>query len=78
MSHTALSAMCGMWQIATYHTLQAEQSDGSEILCAVFSDFEKAFDLVDHTILRQKLQTHLNNPSVMPFFQSYLSEGHSM
>ena len=63
--HTALSAMCGMWLSAV---------DRSEIVGAVFLDFRKAFDLVDHTILQQKLRVYLNNSSVVPFFQSYLSD----
>ena len=35
---------------------------------------KKAFDLVDHTILQQKSRVYLNNSSVIPFFQSYLSD----
>ena len=57
--------MCGMWLSAV---------DRSEIVGAVFLDFRKAFDLVDHTILQQKLTVYLNNSSVVPFFQSYLSD----
>ena len=63
--HTALSAMCDMWLSAVDH---------SEIVGAVFLDFRKAFDLVDHTILLQKLRIYFNNSSVVPFFQSYLSD----
>ena len=63
--HTALSAMCDVWLSAV---------DRSEIVGAVFLDFKKAFDLVDHTILQQKLRVYLNNSSVIPFFQSYLSD----
>ena len=63
--HTALSAMCDMWLSAV---------DRSEIAGAAFLDFRKAFDLVDHTILQQKLRVYLNNSSVVPFFQSYLSD----
>ena len=48
--------------------------DRSEIVGAVFFDFKKAIDLVDHTILQQKLRVYLNNFSVIPFFQSYLSD----
>ena len=46
--HTALSAMCDMWLSAV---------DRSEIVGAVFLDFRKAFDLVDHTILQQKFKS---------------------
>ena len=63
--HTALSAMCDMWLSAV---------DRSEIVGAVILDFRKAFDLVDHTILQQKLRVYLNNSSVVLFFQSYLSD----
>ena len=41
----------------------------SEIVSAVFLDL----NLVDHTILQQKLKVYLKNPSVIPFFHSYLS-----
>ena len=63
--HTALSAVCDMWPSAV---------DRSETVEAVFLEFRKAFDLVDHTILQQKLRVYLNNSSVIPFFQSYLSD----
>ena len=63
--HTALSAMCDMWLSAV---------DRSEIVGAVFLDFRKAFDLVDHAILQQKLRVYLNNSSAVRFFQSYLSD----
>ena len=46
--------------------------DHSEIF--VFSDFKKAFDLVDDKIQQQKLKIilQLNNSYVVPFLQSYL------
>ena len=63
--HAALSAMCDMWLSAIDHP---------ETVGAVFLDFKKAFDLVDSTILQRKLRVYLNNSSVVPFFQSYLSD----
>ena len=48
--------------------------DRSEIVGAVFLDFKKGFDLVGHTIFQQKLKAYLNDPSVIPFFHSYLSD----
>ena len=57
--------MCDMWLSAV---------DFSEIVGAVFLDFKKVFDLVDHTILQQKLKVYLNYSSVIPFFQSYLTD----
>ena len=63
--HTVLSALCDMWLSAIDH---------SETVCAVFLDLKKAFDLVDHTILQQKLKAYLNNSSGIPFFHSYLSD----
>ena len=47
LCHTALSSMCDMWLSAV---------DRSDIAGAVFLDFKKAFDLVDHTILQQKIK----------------------
>ena len=46
--------------------------DSSTIVRTVFLDFKKAFGLVNHTILQQKLRVYLNNSTVMPFLQSYL------
>ena len=39
---------------------------------AVFLDFKKAFDLVNHTILLQKLSIYLQNSSTVSLFKSYL------
>ena len=60
--------MCDMWLSAV---------DRSEIVGAVFLYFKKAFNLVDHTILQQKLRVYLNNSSVIPFFQTDQTD-HSM
>ena len=64
--HTALSALCDTWLSAV---------DRFEIVGAVGARLKKkAFDLVDHTILQQELKAYLNNPSVIPFFRSCLSD----
>ena len=60
---TVLSAMCDTLLSAI------DRSVG-----ALFLDFKKAFDLVDHTVLQQILRVYLNYNSVVPFFQFYLSE----
>ena len=63
--HTALSAMCDTWLSAI---------DRLEIIGTVFFDFKKAFNLVAHMILQQKIKACVNNPSVIPFFPSYPSD----
>ena len=40
---------------------------------ALFIDFRKAFDLVDHNILLRKLSLYKCTPSVLNWFKSYLS-----
>lgn len=62
--HTALIRLCDTW-------LQA--LNNQNIVGAVFLDLKKAFDLVDHAILVQKLQLYLRNTAVASFFTSYLS-----
>ena len=62
--HTALTRLCSTW----LHAL-----NNQSIVGAVFLDLRKAFDLVDHSILVQKLQLYLGNSSVTSFFTSYLS-----
>ena len=39
-----------------------------------FQILKTAFDSVDHTMLQEKLRACLQNPSVTPFFQPYLSD----
>ena len=44
----------------------------SEVSGVVFIDLKKAFDLVDHDILLEKLAIYLKNSSFLSFFKSYL------
>jgi len=44
----------------------------SNMSAAVFLDFRKAFDLIDHTVLIKKLNFYLKNSSSVTFFKSYL------
>ena len=48
--------------------------DDGEIIGVVFLDFKKAFDLVDHNILLQKLQCYKISHTSCNWFKSYLSE----
>ena len=44
-----------------------------EMIGALFIDFRKAFDLVDHNILLRKLSFYKFNQSAVRWFKSYLS-----
>ena len=46
--------------------------DKVDLVGALFIDFRKAFDLVDHSILLNKLALHKLNPSAIQWFKSYL------
>ena len=61
---TALVKLVGDW---------SECIDNGEMIGALFIDFRKTFDLVDHTILLRKLSLYKCNPSVINWFKSYLS-----
>ena len=63
--HTALTRLCDTWLSAI---------NKGQIVGAVFLDFKKAFDLVNHEILLQKLDVYIKNPSVVNFFRSYLTD----
>ena len=52
---------------------RAKCIDNGEMVGALFIDFRKAFDLVDHNILLRKLSLYKCTPSVLNWFKSYLS-----
>ena len=60
--NTALARLTNSWLTAM---------NKSEVSGVVFLDLKKAFDLVDHDILK-KLAIYLKNSSSLPFFKSYL------
>ena len=62
--HTALTRLCDTWLGAL---------NNHNVVGSVFLDLRKAFDLVDHDILVQKLQLYLGNHAVSSLFISYLS-----
>ena len=61
--HTALTRLLDTWLSAV---------NQSKITGTVFLDLKKAFDLVNHTILLQKLHIYVQHPSTVSFFRSYL------
>ncbi|WP_419598339.1 reverse transcriptase domain-containing protein [Thiolapillus sp.] len=61
--HTALIRVCDTWLAAI---------NQAQLTGAVFLDLKKAFDLVDHTILLQKLAIYLQNPSAVSLLKSFL------
>ena len=62
--HTSLIHLCDTWLKAI---------NNRNMVGVVFLDLRKAFDLVDHEILIQKLELYLNNKNVTSLFTSYLS-----
>ena len=63
--HTALIRVCHTWLAAINQT---------QFTGAVFLNFEKAFDLVNHTILLEKLSVYLQNSSTVSLLKSYLQD----
>ena len=62
--NTALNALCSSW-LSSIHSFN--------VTGAVFLDFKKAFDLVDHSILLKKLNLYIRNTKTLAIFQSYLA-----
>ena len=63
--HTALSRLSNAW---------LSNMNDSLITGAVFLDFKKAFDLVDHSTLLSKLHHYIPDSPSLPFFKSYLED----
>ena len=62
---TALTNMCDNWLSAM---------NNSALVGAVFLDFKKAFDTVNHSILINKLNVYLGEQLSTSFFKSYLKD----
>ena len=63
--HTSLTTLIDTWLSAI---------NNEKLTGAVFLDFRKAFDLVDHSILLKKLHIYLRNSNTISFFGSYLED----
>ena len=63
--NTALASLCDNW---------LSNINESKLTGAVFLDFKKAFDLVDHSVLLQKLNEYIRNDNTLQFFKSYLCQ----
>lgn len=60
--------------LVTYVERIAEAVDAREQVDAVYTDFSKAFDTVDHAILVNKLKIYGISEPLLSWFQSYLSK----
>ena len=63
--HTALARLHNTWLDAI---------NNRHMVGAVYLDLRKAFDLVDHSVLIEKLKLYLQNTASTDFFSSYLSQ----
>lgn len=62
---TALATLCDSW---------LSSINNKDMTGAIFLDFRKAFDMVDHSILLEKLRIYLKNDTSVSFFNSYLNQ----
>ena len=62
---SALSLLSNQWLTSM---------NNSEMSGTIFLDLSKAFDLVNHTILLQKLELYLNGSVSLEFFRSFLND----
>jgi hypothetical protein len=63
--HTALTKMIDTWYL---------KINNSDMCGAVFVDFKKAFDMIDHNIMIKKLECMLINTNTVLLFKSFLSD----
>jgi hypothetical protein len=61
--------MCDSWLSAI---------NKSQVTGAVFLDFKKAFDLVDHSILLDKLLLYTQSSETVLFIKSFLNDQNSV
>ena len=65
--HTALTRLIDSWLTSI---------NKKQLIGAVFLDFKKAFDLVNHNILLKKLALYFPNSPIIELMKSYLTERH--
>ena len=64
--HSALARLCDGWLSAI---------NSSKIVATIFLDFNKASDLLDHSIFLKKLSYYLKDSSSISFLHLYLTNG---
>ena len=70
--------MCSMiadW-IVFKRSLQDEFFDNGKMIGVVLVDFKKAFDLVDHQILINKLEMYGIKDQALSWFKTYFTNNH--
>lgn len=71
--HGFVSNRSTMSNLLIYNTFIAETFEARGQVDAVYTDFEKAFDRVDHSILSRKLNYSGIHGSLLRWFESYLT-----